>query len=545
MTFSLRSRALAAIVSVCSIAVLATGCGTGNTGIDTSEASTNQMITANITEPSNGLLPGNTSDMSGWKIVSQLYDGLVTFDTKGNEELVQAKSITPNTDASGYTIKLKPSLKFSNGEKITASTYARSWSFAANAANGQVGASIFEDIKGYDDLQDANGDKNAQLSGLDVVDDSTLKVTLKEPNSAFAYKLGDIAFLPVPSQALKDPKTYGLKPVGNGPYKLKEWKSGEEIVLERDKNYKGPRKVKNAGIDFKVYQSLDAAYSDLLAGNLDTLDSIPTSALKTYRDEKNITAISKDGPSFSDLTIPQNLKHFQGKEGVLRRRAIAHALDRESIAKAIFDGTVTSAADFLAPVIKGYDPKLGADALSYNKDKAKKLWSQADAISPWDGTFRIAYSADGTDKEWVEAAANSLGNVLDIKAESYPFATSKELRSAIQDRTIGAAFKSGMSSDYPHPEGYLVQAYDSASADGKGLNNGDYKSARFDALINQAAKQTDLDKAIGIYQESEKVLIEDLPVIPLWYTNVTAACAKGVHVAYNYMGVPEYNTVTK
>lgn len=165
MTFSLRSRALAAIVSVCSIAVLATGCGTGNTGIDTSEASTNQMITANITEPSNGLLPGNTSDMSGWKIVSQLYDGLVTFDAKGNEELVQAKSITPNTDASGYTIKLKPSLKFSNGEKITASTYARSWSFAANAANGQVGASIFEDIKGYDDLQDANGDKNAQLSG--------------------------------------------------------------------------------------------------------------------------------------------------------------------------------------------------------------------------------------------------------------------------------------------------------------------------------------------------------------------------------------------
>ncbi len=86
MTFSLRSRALAAIVSVCSIAVLATGCGTGNTGIDTSEASTNQMITANITEPSNGLLPGDPGgrDVSGWKIVSQLYDGLVTFDTKGN-----------------------------------------------------------------------------------------------------------------------------------------------------------------------------------------------------------------------------------------------------------------------------------------------------------------------------------------------------------------------------------------------------------------------------------------------------------------------------
>lgn len=75
------------------------------------------------------------------------------------------------------------------------------------AASGQVGASIFEDIKCYDDLQDADGDKNAQLPGLYVVDDTTLK----EPNSAFTYKLGDIAFPPAPSEALKGPKAYGLK----------------------------------------------------------------------------------------------------------------------------------------------------------------------------------------------------------------------------------------------------------------------------------------------------------------------------------------------
>lgn len=86
------------------------------------------------------------------------------------------------------------------------------WTLASRpgrAASGQVGASIFEDIKGYDDLQDADGDKSAHLPGLD--DDTTLKVTLKEPNSAFTYKLGDIAFPPAPSEALKDPKAYGLK----------------------------------------------------------------------------------------------------------------------------------------------------------------------------------------------------------------------------------------------------------------------------------------------------------------------------------------------
>ncbi len=90
----------------------------------------------------------------------------------------------------------------------------------------------------------------------------------------------------------------------------------------------------------------------------------------------------------------------------------------------------------------------------------------------------LAHSADGTDREWVEAAANSIRNTLGINSESYPFATSKELKSAIQERTVNAAFKSGMQSYYPHPEGYLVQAYDSSAADGKGLNNGDYKSTR-------------------------------------------------------------------
>lgn len=541
---SITTGLLKPITAALSIVALLAGCGSVETkDTVTKVASADKVVSVNVTEPSNGLLPSDTSDMSGWKVVSQLYDGLVTFDTEGNETLVEAESITPNDDASEYTIVLKPNLTFSNGEKITADTYAKSWSFAAN---GQVGASIFEDIQGYDDLQDAEGHKTAQLSGLTVVDDTTLKVKLKASNSAFLYKIGDIAFLPMPSEVIKNPKAYGQKPIGNGPYKLKAYKSGEEIILEKDDSYKGPRKVKNAGIDFKVYQSLDAAYSDLLAGNLDVLDSIPTSALKTYQNERNITAVSKPGPSFSAFTISQNLKHFQGEEGRYRRQAIAHAINRENIADVIFGGTVTSATDFLAPVIKGYDTDLDAGGvLAYDEAKAKELWAKADAISPWNGTFRIAYSADGADKEWVEAAVNSIRNALGIDAESYPFSTSKELRSAIQERTIDAAFKSGMQSDYPHPEGYLVQAYDSSAADGKGLNNGDYKSDEFDALIDQAAAETDLDKAVILYQQSERVLLKDLPVIPLWYTNVTAASAKGVEVNYNYMGVPEYNTIVK
>lgn len=123
------------ITAALSIVALLAGCGSVEAKDSQQEVtSADKVVSVNITEPSNGLLPSDTSDMAGWKIVSQLYDGLVTFDAEGNETLVEAESITPNDDASEYTIALKPNLAFSNGEKITADTYAKSWSFAANAA---------------------------------------------------------------------------------------------------------------------------------------------------------------------------------------------------------------------------------------------------------------------------------------------------------------------------------------------------------------------------------------------------------------------------
>lgn len=117
---SITTGLLKPITAALSIVALLAGCGSVEAKDTVTEVtSADKVVSVNVTEPSNGLLPSDTSDMSGWKIVSQLYDGLVTFDAEGNETLVEAKSITPNDDASEYTIVLKPNLTFSNGEKIT------------------------------------------------------------------------------------------------------------------------------------------------------------------------------------------------------------------------------------------------------------------------------------------------------------------------------------------------------------------------------------------------------------------------------------------
>ncbi|PKU99382.1 ABC transporter [Bifidobacterium pseudolongum subsp. pseudolongum] len=546
------THATAAVASIAALGMLLAGCGAGGgTGSPSAQNSsgtaTASVITVNNVEPSASLLPGNTNDMASWKVVTQLFEGLVTFSDDGKLIYADAKSITPNSDASQYTITLRDGLRFSDGQKITAQTYAKAWSFAANAANGQLGAAIFSTIQGYDALQDTNGGNDAQLSGLKVVDDHTLQVTLNAPDSSFPYKVGDVAFLPIPESAYADVNAFGEHPIGNGPYMLKQWDHDSSIQLVPNPKYTGLRTPKNGGVTFELYTDVQTAYADVESGNLDVIDTIPTSALATYQHENGIQAFNKPGPAFRSFTIPQKLKHFSGEEGRLRRAAISHAVNRANIIEKVMYGTATVATDFTAPTIAGYSKSLkGADVLDYNTETARKLWSQADAISPWSGTFRLAYSADSGDKQRVEGITNSIKNALGIDAQPYIIPTQKELSSAIHDRTINAAFLQGLQSDYPYPEGYLMQAYDSSAADGKGLNNGDYKSTAFDKLIDDAARQTNVDDAISYYHQAEEVLFKDLPVIPLWYANVTAAAGEHVqHVGFNYMGVPKYNEITK
>ena len=542
----------AAVASIAALGMLLAGCGTsGGTGSPSAQGSsstaTTSVITVNNVEPSANLLPGNTNDMASWKVVTQLFEGLVTFSDDGELIYAEAESITPNSDASQYTITLRDGLRFSDGQKITAQTYAKAWSFAANAANGQLGAAIFSTIQGYDALQDTNGGNDAQLSGLKVVDDHTLQVTLNAPDSSFPYKVGDVAFLPIPESAYADVNAFGEHPIGNGPYMLKQWDHDSSIQLVPNPKYTGPRTPKNGGVTFELYTDVQTAYADVESGNLDVIDTIPTSALATYQHENGIQAFNKPGPAFRSFTIPQKLKHFSGEEGRLRRAAISHAVNRANIIEKVMYGTATVATDFTAPTIAGYSKSLkGADVLDYNTETARKLWSQADAISPWSGTFRLAYSADSGDKQRVEGITNSIKNALGIDAQPYIIPTQKELSSAIHDRTINAAFLQGLQSDYPYPEGYLMQAYDSSAADGKGLNNGDYRSTAFDKLIDDAARQTNVDDAISYYHQAEEVLFKDLPVIPLWYANVTAAAGEHVqHVGFNDMGVQKYNEITK
>ncbi|NEG90059.1 peptide ABC transporter substrate-binding protein [Bifidobacterium aerophilum] len=534
------TRLAAAAAAIVAVVSLCAGCGARRDDGTTAAQST---ISVNAIEPRTGLTPGGAGDAGGFRILSTLLAGLITYDEDGKPVNEVAESITPNADSTEYTVTLRDGWTFTDGTPVTAESFTRAWSYAANPANAQINASYFSNIVGYDDLQKKSSDKNAQLSGLKVTGERTFTVTLSSPDSAFAERVGNVPFLPLPASFYDDPDAYAKHPVGNGAYRFSSWTRGQELDVVRNDDYHGAMPAHNAGLTFRFYTSTDAAFADVLAGNLDLLDEVPSSKYAVYRKLDGVTAYTVAGAETQGLNVPERLAHFSGDEGRLRRQAISMALDRDLICRKVFNGTREPAVDFTAPTIIGYSDELANAAnLRHDASRARQLWKQADAISPWTGTLKISYSADSDNRLWVEAVANQIADTLGIDAQADPWTSHKELRTAAVDGTIPSPYGSEWPPDYPNVENYLTLRFRS---DG-GYNEFDYANEKVDELLGKAAAQTDADQANATYWQAEEILLEDLPQIPLWYANVAAiATPKLGNVKFAYNNAPLYALLEK
>ena len=535
-----RSRIGLGLIALAAAGSLAlAGCASGGSTAGSGEAK-GGIITANGSEPQNPLIPTNTNEVGGGKILDSIFAGLVYYAADGSAHNDLAESIETE-DATTYTIKIRKDAKFADGTPVKAENFVKAWNYGADAANEQLSSYFFEDIEGF-----SYDESVAELPGLKVVDDTTFTVTLNKAASDFPLRLGYSAFYPLPDVAFEDIEAFGQNPIGNGPYKLASdtaWQHDVQIELVKNDEYNGPREVKNDGLTIIFYASQDAAYADLQGGNLDVLDAVPDSALATFKDDLGDRAVNQPAAIFQSFTVPARLAHFDGEEGKLRRAAISMAIDRAEITDVIFDGTRTPASDFTSPVIDGWSDSLqGAEVLEFNPEKAKELWAQADAISPWSGVFEIAYNADGGHQGWVDAVTNSIKNTLGIDAAGRPYPTFAEARTEITNRTIQTAFRTGWQADYPGLFNFLGPIY----ATNAGSNDGDYSNPEFDELLKKGSVETDAAKANEYYQQAQEILLQDLPATPLWYSNVTGGFGESVsNVQFGWNSVPLYYEITK
>jgi oligopeptide transport system substrate-binding protein len=530
MRFTRTSKALG-IVAIAALAL--TGCGAGggsNEGASQSAGDPNKVITAYSNEPQNPLLPANTGEVYGGRVVELLFEGLRTYDAEGKPVNALAESIE-SADAQNWTIKVKQGQKFTNGEAITAKTFVDSWNFAANSKNLQQNGFFFESIQGYPEVSAVTSETGADgkktttpaptaetMSGLVATDDSTITVKLAQPEADWSLRLGYSAFFPVPSAALADPKAFGENPVGNGPYKMEKdgaWVHDQSISLVKNTDYSGPRESKNGGVTFKFYTDPGPAYTDLQSDNLDVTDVLPSNALKTYETDFQDRNATKAVATNSTLNIPGYNPNFQGEAGKLRRQALSYAINREEIAKVIFNGTRTPAKAFAPPVIEGFKADLkGSEVLKFDAAKAKDLWTQAEKIQPYDASkpLQIASNTDGGNKEWIDAVVNGFKNNLGIEAEIQPFAKFAEVLNLRQSQELPGLTRSGWQGDYPSLYNFLgpVWATDAPS------NYEKYSNPEFDKLLKEGLASKTTEEANAKFNSAQEILFEDLPGLPLW-----------------------------
>ncbi|MCU1647557.1 MAG: hypothetical protein JWN03_7832 [Nocardia sp.] len=533
--YALRIKTMTALAAAALLAtsLALTGCSSG--GGDSTD-----LVTVNGGEPQKPLVPTDVNENMGGRVVDRLWAGLKYYDASGKAYNEVAQSID-TTDRQHYKITLKD-WKFTDGTAVTAKSFVDAWNYGALGTNGQLQNAAFAEIAGYDDVS-ADPPKAQTLSGLKVLDDHTFTIDLKEPSIDFELELGYAPFYPMPDAFFKDTKGFGEHPIGNGPYKFSDWEHNVKIEVLPNADYHGGRPAKNKGLRFVMYQSYDTAYADLQAGNLDALDIIPDSALATYKQDLGDRAIQHPIAYSQHIGIQPTVAHFGGAEGVLRRKAISMAINRDQIADNIFHGTRVACQDFTAFTLPGFRGGLpGSEVLKFNPDEAKKLWAQANALSPWSGNFQISYNADGGHQAWIEAVANSVKNTLGIDSVGVPYPTFKSIRDEINNKTIGKAFRYGWQGDYPSMFEFLTQLYYT----GSGSNNTQYTNPEFDRLLTQAQAAATPEAAYDILAQAQTVLFKDLPDIPIFDYDVAAGRSDRVkNAVVTWSGLFDFENIEK
>lgn len=502
------------------------------------------IITAYAGEPQNGLVPTNTNENMGGRVVDALFTGLYAYTADGQPVLANAESVD-TIDNQNFTVKLKKDWTFTDGTPVKAQNYVRAWNFGAATANAQLQQSFFSAIEGYDAVAAENATLS-EMSGLKVVDDWTFTVRLAEPNIDFKLGLGFTPFKPLPDVFFTEgAKEFGEHPIGNGAYMMRSpdaWRHNVQLDVVRNPDYKGPDQPRNGGITFLFYSNADTAYTDLLSGNLDVLEIVPTSALRTYQRTLGDRALTKPTAYEMQIGIPFYLPHFSGEEGRLRRAAMSMAIDRKQIIDVLYPNAREPSKEFTARVLPGWSGTIpGNEVLDHNPERAKQLWAQADAIAPWSGSFQIAYNSDGDHQIWVDAVTNQLKNTLGIDARGAAIPTFKQIRDQVTNKTIKTAFRSGWQGDYPSMIEFLAPQY----VTGAGANDVDYSSPEFDAKLADAERALDPQRSYALANDAQSTLLRDLPVIPLWEYVTTGGTASGVTAQLTWNGLPDYTQITK
>ncbi|MFB9237380.1 ABC transporter substrate-binding protein [Plantactinospora siamensis] len=487
----------------------------------------------------------NTNETGGGNIIDNLWTGLVRYPNDGSAPKNAVAQSIETGDSKVYTIKIKQGLKFHDGTEVQAHNFVDAWNWGAYGPNGAKNSSFFSDIDGFTDVNPpapegggkAPAPKAKTMKGLQVVDNYTFKVTLSAPFSIFPTKLGYSAFYPMPDAFLKggNPDEFGKRPIGNGPLKFVSWEPNVAVKLTRFDDYALDNKVTLKDVTVKLYQDANAAYQDLVSGNLDFMQTIPVSALAgdKWKADLSDRTINVPVPTSAKIDFPFYDSKFRD---VNLRKAVSLAIDRQEITDKIFSGSKKPANSWANPLTPGAKDG-NCTVCTFDPAKARQLLQQAGGFS---GTMKFYYNGDASHKEWMEAVANQVAKNLNIQAQAVAVPLNAQFRAKINAHQLDGPYRAAWQQDYPDVENWLGPLF----VTGGSSNNGLFSDKEVDKLYREGTAAPSVDAAHEKFAQAVAKVDQDVPSIPVYFYNQQSGYSEKIKkVETNSKGPIDLSTV--
>jgi len=277
--------------------------------------------------------------------------------------LAHSWSVTP--DNKTWAFRLRPGVKFHNGEPFDASSVKFSFERAVAAGSVNKDKAMFNNI-----------------AHIATTDEHTVILTLKNPNPDFLFQLGQT------TASIVEPKSVAgnnTQPVGTGPYKLESWNKGSSVVLARWDGYRDAKAVKMKRVTIRFIGDTSAQVASLLSGDVDAFPRVAAArSLAQFQSDKRFQVLIGGSRSKTILAINNKRKPL---DDVRVRRAIAMALDRKAVIEGAADGFGTPIGSFYVPGAPGYVDLTAVNA--YAPDKARTLLKDAGVATPLELSIKL------------------------------------------------------------------------------------------------------------------------------------------------------------
>ncbi|TWP48423.1 ABC transporter substrate-binding protein [Lentzea tibetensis] len=467
----------------------------------------NTVVRMFNTEPFRPLLPGDTNEWGGGRLISMMFTGLVGYRLEDAAPYnAMAKSIETK-DSKVFRIKIHRGWKFHDGSEVKARNFVNAWNHVAYGPNKLRNNTFMERIQGYADLNPASGTPTTdKLSGLKIINDYEFQVTLSVPLSIFPTMVGYWAFYPLPDSFFRDQEAWKRKPVGNGPYKFVEAVPNGHQKLTAFKGFKGEEKPRIKDLHYTVYPNTSVAYDALVRGELDFMEAMPYEKITSGQYKKDLPGRFTD----RNFLLMQNLAFPSYKPGYDNpdlRKAVSMSIDRAELIKKVGGGQ--KAADgFTIPGLEGYAPGQCGELCTYNPAKARELFAR----TGFQGPIELHTNVESGARTWLGPVCESIKTTLGVDCVTKETMSFREFREAIVGKRMTGAYRSDWRADYPSIENFLTPLYKT----GASSNDYGYSNPAFDAALDKADRAPSKEAALGLYRDAERLLVQDMPVVPLW-----------------------------